>query len=224
MFSLTRDCLCIGNTKQLIPRSRTLLQELPRNTTKLHFVSVFPPPWTVKMILQFAQFLTKEYRGLNRPGSEANHISQFNGKFKIVRMCTSISPTHLHFGRSVKRSNISTYYPALPTTHSWWCIVCSDWWHGLHFQCEVLSTAPVRRKLLTYLLIYLLTYLLTYLHTPWRRFLLEKLTGSQLVKKFPAFYGTWRFITAFTCARHLSLSWASSIQSIPHIPLPEHPS
>jgi len=37
----------------------------------------------------------------------------------------------------------------------------------------------------------------------------------QLVKKFPAFYGTRRFITAFTNARHLSLSWASSIQSIP---------
>jgi len=29
-----------------------------------------------------------------------------------------------------------------------------------------------------------------YLHTPWSRVLLEKLTGSQLVKKFPAFYGT----------------------------------
>jgi len=41
--------------------------------------------------------------------------------------------------------------------------------------------------------------------TPWSRALLEKLTGSQLVKKFPAFYGTWRFITAFTRVRHLSL-------------------
>ena len=38
------------------------------------------------------------------------------------------------------------------------------------------------------------------------RFLLEKLTGSQLVKKFPAFYGTRRYLTAFTSARHLSLS------------------
>jgi hypothetical protein len=36
----------------------------------------------------------------------------------------------------------------------------------------------------------------------------------QLVKKFPAFYGTRRFITAFTSPRHLSLSWVSSIQSI----------
>ena len=49
-------------------------------------------------------------------------------------------------------------------------------------------------------------YLLTYLLTPCSRVLLEKLTGSQLVNKFPAFYGTRRFITAFTSARHLSLS------------------
>ena len=56
-----------------------------------------------------------------------------------------------------------------------------------------------------------------YLLTPWCRVLLEKLTGLQLVKKFPAFHGTWRFITALTSVRHLSLSWASPIQSIyPH--------
>ena len=60
-------------------------------------------------------------------------------------------------------------------------------------------------------------YLLTYLPTPWCRVLLEKLTGLQLVKKFPAFHGTRRFITALTSVRHLSLSWASPIQSIyPH--------
>ena len=60
-------------------------------------------------------------------------------------------------------------------------------------------------------------YLLTYLLTPWCRFLLEKLTGLQLVKKSPAFHGTRRFITALTSVRHLSLSWASPIQSIyPH--------
>ena len=49
--------------------------------------------------------------------------------------------------------------------------------------------------------------------TPWCRVLLEKLAGLQLVKKFPAFYGTRRFITSFTSFRHLSLSWASPIQS-----------
>ena len=42
-----------------------------------------------------------------------------------------------------------------------------------------------------------LTYLLTYLLTPWSRVLLEKPDGSQLTKKFPAIYGTQRFITAF---------------------------
>ena len=60
-------------------------------------------------------------------------------------------------------------------------------------------------------------YLLTYLLTPWCRVLLEKLTGLQLVKKFPAYHRTRRFITALTSVCHLSLSWASPIQSIyPH--------
>jgi len=35
----------------------------------------------------------------------------------------------------------------------------------------------------------------SYLLIPWSRVLIEKLTVSQLVKKFPAFYGTRRFIT-----------------------------
>jgi hypothetical protein len=58
---------------------------------------------------------------------------------------------------------------------------------------------------------YLLNYLINYLITPWSRVLLENPTGSQLVKKFPALYGTRRFITAFTSDRHMSLSWARSI-------------
>ena len=45
----------------------------------------------------------------------------------------------------------------------------------------------------------------------------KKLTGSQLVKKFPPFIEPQSFITLFKSARHLSLSSASSIQSItPH--------
>jgi len=56
-----------------------------------------------------------------------------------------------------------------------------------------------------------------YLLTPWCRVLLEKLTGLQLVRKFPAFHGTRRFISALTRVRHLPLSWASPVQSIyPH--------
>jgi len=36
--------------------------------------------------------------------------------------------------------------------------------------------------------------------TPWSRVLPEKLTGFQIVKKFPAFYGTRKFIAAFNFA------------------------
>ena len=39
-------------------------------------------------------------------------------------------------------------------------------------------------------------------------------------KKFPAFNGTRNFTTAFTSARHLYLSWASSIQPITPYPTP----
>jgi len=45
---------------------------------------------------------------------------------------------------------------------------------------------------------YLNNYLPTYLLTAWSRVLLEKLTGSQLVKKFPTFYGNQTFNTALT--------------------------
>ena len=45
-------------------------------------------------------------------------------------------------------------------------------------------------------------HILTYLLTPCSRVLLEKLTGSQLVKKFSAFHGTQRFITTHTSAHH----------------------
>jgi len=45
----------------------------------------------------------------------------------------------------------------------------------------------------------------------------EKLTVSQLVKKFPSFYGSPRYITAFTSAHLLSLSWPKIFQSMfPH--------
>jgi len=63
-------------------------------------------------------------------------------------------------------------------------------------------------------IICLFTYLLTYSmkHSPsWEANI------SSASQEIPCNYGTRMFITAFTCARHLSLSWASSIQSIsPH--------
>ena len=62
-----------------------------------------------------------------------------------------------------------------------------------HMQCKRIKHAQMKQKLGE--------EYLTYLLTPWGRVLLEK-----LVKKFPAFYGTRRFITVLTSARHLSLS------------------
>ena len=61
-------------------------------------------------------------------------------------------------------------------------------------------------------------YIDWYWLTPYSRHLPEKLTVPQPVKKFPTFYGTQMFITAFTSARHLSVSWTSSIQSITQHP------
>jgi hypothetical protein len=47
----------------------------------------------------------------------------------------------------------------------------------------------------------------------WSRVLIQKLTVTQLIKKFYALYVNRRFITVFTTARHLSLSWARCFQS-----------
>ena len=47
---------------------------------------------------------------------------------------------------------------------------------------------------------------LTYLLTPSSRVLLEKLTGSAASQEIPRIFGTRRFITVLTSARHLCLS------------------
>ena len=66
------------------------------------------------------------------------------------------------------------------------------------------------QDILTYLLAYLLTY--SMVQSPsWEA------NWFEVVKKFPPFHGTRKFIIALTSVRHLSLSWASPIQSIyPH--------
>ena len=48
--------------------------------------------------------------------------------------------------------------------------------------------------------------IIRYLLTPWSRVLLEKLTGSAASQEIPRIFGTRRFITVLTSARHLSLS------------------
>ena len=81
---------------------------------------------------------------------------------------------------------------------------------------------PSGPHLHTYLLT--LLYLLTYLLTPSSRVLLEKLTGSQPLKKFPALYGTRRFITAFISASPSPYPEPARSSPFPYISLHEDPS
>jgi len=69
-------------------------------------------------------------------------------------------------------------------------------------------------KLVTTSRIFDIFYLHTNLLTTWNRVLLEKLTVSQIDKKFPVFNGTRKVIAAFTGAHHLSLSSVRSLKSI----------
>jgi hypothetical protein len=64
---------------------------------------------------------------------------------------------------------------------------------------------------------------LTYLLTPWSRVPLEKLTGFAASQEIPRLFGTRKFFTAFTSARHLSLSWADSSSPHASLPPPEDP-
>jgi hypothetical protein len=77
------------------------------------------------------------------------------------------------------------------------------------------SVYYVMREIFAYYFWWNFTYLLT---NSMEQSPSLKANRSQLVKKFPAVYGTRKFITAFTSARQLSLSWASSIQSVPPHP------
>ena len=61
--------------------------------------------------------------------------------------------------------------------------------------------------------IYIYIYIYIYILTPWSRVFLEKLTGSAASQEAPSIFGTRKFVIVFTSARHLSLSWANSIQS-----------
>jgi hypothetical protein len=81
--------------------------------------------------------------------------------------------------------------------------------HGMEFEPKLNSPDDFCSKLLVSS-----AYLRgTYLLTPWSRVLLEKLTGSAASQEIPRIFGTRRFLTVLTNARHLSLTSANSIQS-----------
>jgi len=86
-------------------------------------------------------------------------------------------------------------------------------------QCTLLSSFLL--LLLSYVWVFFLascfrnTPLNIQLPTSWSRVLPQKLTGAQLVKKFPTFYVTPNVRYKLTKACHLSISWARSIQFKP---------
>jgi len=89
--------------------------------------------------------------------------------------------------------------------------MCINHFMTFGFQFQLLSKSK-DLYIYTYLLTCLLAYLLTYLP---HGVLLEKLTGSRIVKKLFEFYETQTFITAFTSACQLSLPGIRKIRFMP---------
>ena len=88
---------------------------------------------------------------------------------------------------------------------------CSDTTTQFIQKVGIIISAVIAQHCTAMLQFYVLHSKSLYLLTPWSMVLPVKLTGSQLVKKFPTFHGTWRFINALTSARHLSLPLDSKI-------------
>jgi hypothetical protein len=78
-------------------------------------------------------------------------------------------------------------------------------------QCSITHQPSV-------VLMFVTSYMTGFLLTPWCRILFEKLNVTHLFKKIPLSYGTRRFVTVFTKARHWTLSWVSWIQFAPSNP------
>jgi len=70
----------------------------------------------------------------------------------------------------------------------------------------------------------MITYLLTYLLTPWSRVILEKLTGSQLVKKFTAFIEPEGSLPHSQVPASCPYPEPARSSPYPYITLPEDPS
>ena len=79
---------------------------------------------------------------------------------------------------------------------------------GTHWTDSSVICCCTVAILLCYVLLLLLCICvyIPYLLTPWSRVLLEKLTGSAASQEIPRIFGTRRFLTVLTSARHLSLS------------------
>ena len=117
-----------------------------------------------------------------------------------------------------KLASLMTY--TMHLYNAWMGTTDFQWPRSVMLKCLYL-TKPAFTRLFHYRLCHSLApgqYMSWRNHTPWSRVLLEKLSGSADSQEIPRIYGTQRFITAFTNGHHLSLSWASLIQSIPPHP------
>ena len=155
--------------------------------------------WTLramqKKTIKLKQSLNRSGQTLRDPGSWSSQISWqlTHGGGKVV------SPTH--------RS------PLLPRKYCWFSFLLeAEWTQGSlcgrknHVNKNIIMRPPAIKHTTFRLAAPLCTFTHTYLFALWSRVLLEKLTGFQIIKNFPAFYGTRKFITALTSARRLSLS------------------
>ena len=131
--------------------------------------------YVYKSILQCSQFLLHVAFVAHTSSFLLSHCRFYQ---KLSLTSTSIKIVILHM------MEIRTFIP--PTVHKSYGNTLQA--HGM----VLLSPKPIQERT-------------DYLLTPWCRVLPEQLTGLQLVKKFPAFHGTRRFITALTSVRHLSL-------------------
>ena len=114
-----------------------------------------------------------------------------------LRMSGVIPPLTLYLFMAWKESTLYFYFGTLLKMCVCVCVcVCLS----VHFRIGIKT--PV---------------LLTYLLTPWSRVLFEKLTGSAASQEITRIFGTRKFLTVLTSARHLSLSWVNSIQ-YPQLP------
>ena len=108
------------------------------------------------------------------------------------------------FSEDVMFATFKFIYCSNVTQCKWWC----NFSVSLSSNWTLLTSKKITFYWKHLVLAYLRTNLLTYLFTPFSRVLLEKLTNSQLVKKFPTYCGTRSFITTFTSACHMSLSFS----------------
>ena len=113
-------------------------------------------------------------------------------------------PTH-------HRTHLSTRKKVLT-----WASYGTEKTHG--YVIQMFSRLPIvgwRKWLLSVLHIRDLPISFDGILTPRSNLLPENLKVSQIVKKFPEFYETRRFMTVFPKACHVPLSWVRPIQSIP---------